>query len=572
MNRVVLAACLALSVTGAPAADLSPLEVRRVFGALTPDGTEAERASAIRAIAHAGDRRFIAPLVDLMRFPRSSNESPLVIDTLRQLAGAGAPGASWPDWVEYVGRRPEIKPPPGYADWKGVLHSTIDARYLQFLRDDAPARVRIEEVQWGGVPADGIPALVNPKTTAAGAARWLDDRDTVFGVSLNGEARAYPLRILDWHEMANDVVGGVPVALAYCTLCGSGILFRADMATAAGKYRFEFGSSGFLFRSNKLMYDRQTNTLWNHLTGEPVIGKLATSGIRLERLPIVVTTWGAWKRQHPATTVLDPETGHLRPYTPGAAYGRYFASTRTMFPVWRRNSLLHDKARVFTLLIDGRPKAYALEAIDRAGGVVNDCFAGRDLVVHLRHSVGKVALPRSWGGGLANDLKLDAARAAVHRSPGIVRELNAAMLLAMPTATRLPLLEDYAADQFRGGLGAETAIDAELRDQVASRGLAGETRAYDSGRRRFRKGPSLDTLLDERGRTWKATEEALLGPGGERLPRIAGELAYWFGWFAFFPKTEVYGAAPARQGVTTRSEIRPSVCRPSKPQGRGDSP
>lgn len=546
MSRALLAACLAFSIAGALAADLPLLEVRRVFGALTPDGTEAERASAIRAIAHAGDRRFIAPLVDLMRFPRSSNESPLVIDTLRKLAGAGAPGASWPDWVEYVGRRPEIRPPPGYADWKGVLHSTIDARYLQFLRDDAPARVRIEEVQWGGVPVDGIPALVNPKTMAAGSARWLDDRDTVFGVSLNGAARAYPLRILDWHEMANDVVGGVPVALAYCTLCGSGVLFRADVAMKTVKYRFEFGSSGFLFRSNKLMYDRQTNTLWNHLTGEPVIGALALSGIRLERLPIVVTTWGEWKRQHPATTVLDPDTGHLRPYTPGAAYGRYFASTRTMFPVWQRSTLLHDKARVFTLLIDGRPKAYALEAIDRAGGVVNDRFGGRDLVVHLRHSVGKVALPKSWGDGLANDLKLDAARAAIRHAPAIARDLTAEMLLAMPIATRLPLLEDYAVDQASGPPTVEKAIGVELRDQVASRGLAGETRAYESGGRRFRAGPSREVLLDERGRVWKATEEALLGPGGERLPRIAGELAYWFGWFAFFPKTEVYGAAPAR--------------------------
>ncbi|MFN0162867.1 MAG: DUF3179 domain-containing protein [Burkholderiales bacterium] len=543
MIQVLLAAALAFALTGARAAELPPKEVRRVLGALTPDGNEAERASAIRAIAQAGDRRFIAPLVDLMRFPRSSNESPLVVDTLRKLAGAGAPGASWPDWVEYVGRRPELKPPPGYADWKGVLHSTIDARYLQFLRDDAPKRVRIEEVQWGGVPVDGIPALVNPKTTAAGAARWLDDRDAVFGVSLNGEARAYPLRILDWHEMANDVVGGVPVALAYCTLCGSGVLFRANVATAAGKYRFEFGSSGFLFRSNKLMYDRQTNTLWNHLTGEPVIGKLASSGIQLERLPIVVTTWGEWKRLHPATTVLDPETGHLRPYTPGAAYGRYFASTRTMFPVWQRSGLLHDKARVFTLLIDGRPKAYALEAIDRAGGVVNDRFAHRDLVVHLRHSVGKVSLPRSWGGGLANDLKLDAAQAAIRRAPGITRELTADMLLAMPVATRLPLLEEYSADQHGAPRDRTHALNPELRDQVASRGLAGETRAYESGGRRFRAGSSPDALLDERGRSWTATEEALLGPEGERLPRIAGELAYWFGWFAFFPKTEVYGAA-----------------------------
>lgn len=542
MTRLVLGAALALAFAGVLAAELPLPEVRRVFGALTPDGTEAERADAIRTIARSGDKRFIAPLVDLMRFPRSSNESPLVVETLRKLVGPGAPGANWPDWVDHVGRRPELKPPPGYAGWKGALHSSIDARYLQFLRDDAPTRVRVEEVQWGGVPVDGIPALVNPKMLAAKDARWLDDRDAVFGVYLGGEARAYPLRIMDWHEMANDVVGGVPVALAYCTLCGSGVLFRAQTA----EHRFEFGSSGFLFRSNKLMYDRRTNTLWNHLTGEPVIGALARSGIRLERLPIVITSWSEWRRQHPATKVLGNDTGHLRPYTAGAAYGRYFASTRTMFPVWQRSNLLHDKARVFTLVLDGLPKAYALEALDREGGVLNDRFAGRDLVIHYRDAVGRVRLPASWGGGWANELKPDAARKAIHRAPAILRDLGADTLLAMPTATRLALLEDFTSDQFAGPLATEHLLDAQLRDQVASRGLIGETRAYERGGRRFRPAKSRDAMLDDRGREWRATEEALIGPAGERLPRIAGELAYWFGWFAFFPKTEVYGGTAIR--------------------------
>lgn len=542
--RLLGTACIAaaLAAGGAAAADLPDAEVRNLLGVLSPDGTESERAQAIRAIARARDARFIAPLVDLMRFARSTNELPLIVDTLRALAGARAPGADWAQWVEWVGRRADLRPPPGYASWKGILHAPIDLRFAEFLHDEAPARVRVEEVQWGGVRVDGIPALVNPKTMAAGEARWLDDRDAVFGVSLNGEQRAYPLRIMDWHEMANDVVGGVPVALAYCTLCGSGVLFRAE----AGGRRFEFGSSGFLFRSNKLMYDRQTRTLWNHLSGEPVIGELARGDVRLERLPVVITSWGEWRRQHPETRVLDIETGHRRPYDAGAAYGRYFASTRTMFPVWQRSALLHDKARVFALLVDGRPKAYALEALDRAGGVLNDSFAGRKLVLHYRDAVGRVRLPQGWGGGLANDLKLEAARAALRKRPAIVRELSAEMLLAMPTATRLALLEDYTNDRFSGPLTPENMIDAELRNQVASRGLIGETRAYERGARRFRAAASRDALLDERGLSWRVTEEALVGPAGERLPRMAGELAYWFGWFAFFPKTELYGAPAAR--------------------------
>jgi hypothetical protein len=381
---------------------------------------------------------------------------------------------------------------------------------------------------------DGIPALVNPRMLEARAAKWLDDRDAVFGVAVGGEQRAYPLRILDWHEMANDMVGGAPLALAYCTLCGSGVLFRAE----AGGRRFEFGSSGFLFRSNKLMYDRQTHTLWNHLTGEPVIGPLAESGIRLERLPLVVTSWGEWKRQHPATKVLDIDTGHQRPYNAGAAYGQYFASTGTMFPVWQRSTLLHDKARVYTLLIEGRPKAYALESLDRAGGVLNDSFAGKSLVLHYRDAVGRVALPARWGGGLANDLKLDTARVLLRKDPAALKELTAEMLLAMPTATRLALLEEHTLG-FSGPLTPENLFDAELRNQVAVRGMIGETRAYERGAQRFR-GATRDALLDERGQPWKITEEALVGPRGERLPRLAGELAYWFGWFALFPKTELY--------------------------------
>ncbi len=542
MRAALCALSIALAGTGAAAAGLPDAEVRSVLGALAPDGTEAERAAAIRAVAAARDARFIAPLVDLMRFARSSNELPLIVDTLRALAGPGSPGADWAQWVEWVGRRADLHPPPGYAGWKGVLHSSIDPRLAEFLRDDLPARVRIEEVQWGGVRVDGIPALVNPRTMPAAQARWLEERDAVFGVSVNGEARAYPLRIMDWHEMANDVVGGVPLALAYCTLCGSGVLFRAE----AGGRRFEFGSSGFLFRSNKLMYDRQTRTLWNHLTGEPVIGELAASGIRLERLPIVLTSWGEWRRQHPGTRVLDIQTGHRRPYDAGAAYGGYFASTRTMFPVWQRSGLLHDKARVFTLLLEGRPKAYALEALDRAGGVLNDRFAGREIVVHYRDAVGRVRLGAGWGGGLANDLALEAARAAIRKRPAIVHELTAEMLLAMPTATRLALLEDFTNDRFSGPLTPENLIDAALRNQVASRGLIGETRAYERGGRSFRPSGSRDALLDEKGGSWRVTEEALLGPAGERLARLAGELAYWFGWFAFFPQTELYGGGAGR--------------------------
>ena len=136
-------------------------------------------------------------------------------------------------------------------------------------------RIRLEEVVWGGVQFDGIPSLDNATMINADKADYLLDTDLVFGIEINGDARAYPLRIMGWHEMANDVIGGVPVALAYCTLCGSGILYETLLEGSDDP--LVFGSSGLLYRSNKLMFDRTTNSLWNQFSGEPVVCLLYTS-------------------------------------------------------------------------------------------------------------------------------------------------------------------------------------------------------------------------------------------------------------------------------------------------------
>ena len=252
----------------------------------------------------------------------------------------GIPEQPWPDWVIWYATT-DLEPPPGFRTWKGRIYSRIDEEFPSFFREDAPSQIRVEEIVWGGVALDGIPALVNARMLPAAEADYITPTELVFGVEINGDARAYPLRILDWHEMANDVVGGVPVALAYCTLCGAGVLFD----TRVGDATYEFGSSGFLMRSNKLMYDRTTYTLWNQLTGEPVLGKLADGSIELKRLPVVVTRWQAWLERHPETQVLSLQTGHLRDYTPGNPYGGYFASPETMFPAEGAVDRLPDKAR-----------------------------------------------------------------------------------------------------------------------------------------------------------------------------------------------------------------------------------
>jgi hypothetical protein len=432
-----------------------------LLNALLPDAGSDRRARALGEITASQDKRFIAPLIDLMRFVRSRDEYAATLEALRTLTGEKLDDwqAAWETLTIWYGAHDKLQPPPGYTAWKGELHAQmIDPRFRQFLYDGAPATVRVEEVVWGGVRVDGIPALVNPRMRVATEADYLIEREPVFGVSLNGDSRAYPLRILDWHEMANDVVGGKPVALAYCTLCGAGVLYDA---TVAGK-TYEFGSSGLLFRSNKLMYDRATHTLWNQLTGEPVIGKLAGSKIKLTVLPVVLTSWGEWKRQHPDTKVVDLNTSYDRPYQVGATYGRYFASPGTMFPVWRQSRALAKKERVFAIQLNGRAKAYPLDALNREGGVVNDTLGGQPLVVVYRDAVGRVPLPPNWQAALrkrggadagvtfANDLSLEAARAVLQKQPSLVIEMTAEILLAMPTEARLTLLNERTPDQRQG--------------------------------------------------------------------------------------------------------------------------
>jgi len=220
---------------------------------------------------------------------------------------------------------------------------------------------------------------------------------------------------------------------------------------------FVFGSSGFLFRSNKLMYDQQTKSLWHHMRGEPVVGPLADSGIRLAPRPVVTTSWREWVRWHPRTVVLDIDTGHVRDYTPGRPYGGYYASPETMFPVFPRSSRLATKDVVFVLRLDPDRKLYPLDVFDREP-VVNDAVGPTSVVV-----VGQ-------------------------------------------RATRT-------------------------------------VRAYERGNLRFRSGSGPDELIAEgTGARWRIEEEALVAvAGGRRLPRLAGHLAYWFGWFAFHPDTPVYG-------------------------------
>ncbi len=248
----------------------------------------------------------------------------------------------WYDWM--WNQDPQLH--PFYADFKGILYSFIDPRFEEYFSALRTSKIRLDEVRWGGVLQDGIPPLRSPKMISAQEADYLEDSNIVFGLEVNGDARAYPKRIMAWHEMFVDNVGETPVAGVYCTLCGSMILYK----TTFNGVEHEVGTSGFLYRSNKLMYDKKTQSLWNTLWGTPVIGPLADEDIMLERLSIVTTTWGAWKERHPDTQVLSLDTGHRRDYSEGAAYRDYFATDELMFTVPKQDNRLKNKDEVLGLV------------------------------------------------------------------------------------------------------------------------------------------------------------------------------------------------------------------------------
>lgn len=171
-------------------------------------------------MADTGNPSLVPALIDILRFPLIPEANLAIFYSLTTLAGESEDPdrpelLTWRFWVEWLGKHTEVSPPDGYAVWKGRLLSIIDPRIGEFFYEGVKTRIRLEEIVWGGVLKDGIPDLTNPPVVSPEEATYLQPSDRVFGVSINGEHRAYPLRILNPHEMANDVVGGVPIALAY---------------------------------------------------------------------------------------------------------------------------------------------------------------------------------------------------------------------------------------------------------------------------------------------------------------------------------------------------------------------
>lgn len=268
----------------------------------------------------------------------------------------------------------------GVMTVKNVLNQGSDYRDKANVnpldgKDTAKPRsiVPLDQIVSGGPPRDGIPSIDKPRfVSVPEAGKFLQDSDIVLGLDINGDIRAYPLQILVWHEIVNDKVGGVPVAVTYCPLCFTNQVFNRMVDGQT----LEFGTSGKLYNSNLVMYDRASESLWSQALGEGIVGKYA--GTRLERIPFDLAYWREWKALYPDAKVLSTDTGFGRPY--GAdPYGDYYTSPSIYFPISNHDSRLGLKEIVIGLEHDGVYRAYPLSKIEEH--VINDDLAGRPVLI-----------------------------------------------------------------------------------------------------------------------------------------------------------------------------------------------
>jgi len=236
-----------------------------------------------------------------------------------------------------------------------------------------PSSIPVDEILAGGPRRDEIPALVTPLRIPANQAPWAAE-EWIVGVAIGEEAAAYPTAILEWHELVNDTLGGTPILVSYCPLCGTAMVFDRQID---GRTQI-FGVSGLLYRSDLLLYDRDTQSLWSQIRSEAVTGP--SLGRRLALLRSRLMRWREWRELYPGTTVLSPETGKPRPYG-RSPYGDYATSEKLRFPapIDRR---YHPKTPTLGLrLANGPARAYPAVELVRAGGKVAERFADRDVTV-----------------------------------------------------------------------------------------------------------------------------------------------------------------------------------------------
>ncbi len=292
-------------------------EIQAALDTVFIDGVTAgwgdEQVQGLKLISESKDPRLAWIVTDLLRFTQGGAVTKELEDTLEMLLDFKSKDVSvWNDTTNRL-MAWNIPEPPNYLKYKSNIFTTILPEWKPiFVEGDIDWRF----VSWGGVLIDNrdfdttdelcncIPAADNPPVTDAKSATWLDDDDVVFGVALNGEARAYPRQIMEVREMVNDTLGGRDLGIPYCTLCGAAQAWFTD-DVPDGVERPVLRTSGLLSRSNKVMFDLNTFSVFDTFRGDAVTGPLAEKGVKLSQASVVTTTWGEWKKSHPKTTVLE---------------------------------------------------------------------------------------------------------------------------------------------------------------------------------------------------------------------------------------------------------------------------
>jgi hypothetical protein len=236
--------------------------------------------------------------------------------------------------------------------------------------DLSGAAVPAEQIELGGPPRDGIPAIDRPKFLAAKDAKFLRPEDRVVGVHYHGITRAYPISILNWHEVVNDNFNKEAIVITFCPLCGTGMVFRANIGGRA----LRFGVSGLLYNSDVLLYDRQTQSLWSQIASVAISGPM--KGKLLEAIPVSHTTWADWRARHPNTDVLSQRTGYSRHYDRDP-YAGYAQEERLYFPVSASSRRYHPKEQVIGLRIGKHHKAYPFVELARSVSPIHDEIGGK---------------------------------------------------------------------------------------------------------------------------------------------------------------------------------------------------
>ncbi|HET7855222.1 MAG TPA: DUF3179 domain-containing (seleno)protein [Gaiellaceae bacterium] len=362
-------------VPATPKGPLDPRVKADIEAVLSGFESEALPRDRVRKIGASEDARAAWILSDLLRLEFRSELVKVLVGSFEQLTGSTltpnerSPEAAWRAVTDRLIAW-ELPAPPGYTDYKARLFTLVEPRWAPFFRD-RHSDVDWRFVTWGGVFIDDralgdpgpcergcIPALDDPAVTDAAGGSWYPDDSIVFGVVVNGEARAYPRNIMEVHELVNDTLGARRIALPYCTLCASAQAYFTD---TVGKRNLVLRTSGLLSRSNKVMYELRTRSLFDTFKGRAVSGPLREAGVTLEQVTVVTSTWGAWKEAHPETTIVARDGGIGRDYPVDPLHGR--DDDGPIFPVGDVDPRLPVQEQVVGIVTpDGTPVAFPAAA------------------------------------------------------------------------------------------------------------------------------------------------------------------------------------------------------------------